>query len=112
MKKTILLILAVLGILLPMSQFIPASIEGEFSLSGMFSEMTATRTLTGVTLDFLVVVLTAFVFAAWETSRLKITYAWIPLIGTFLIGASFGLPFFLYLREGALEAGPRGTQPV
>lgn len=112
MKKTILLILAVLGILLPMSQFVPASIEGEFSLSGMISEMTATRTLTGVTLDFLVVVLTALVFAAWETSRLKIRFTWIPLIGTFLIGASFGFPFFLYLRERAFEAGSGRTEPV
>ncbi len=112
MKKAIFLTLAVLGIVLPMSQFIPASIEGEFSVGGMFSEMTATRTITGVTFDFLVVVLTALVFAAWETSRLKIRFAWIPLIGTFLIGASFGLPFFLYLRERALDAGPRGTLPA
>jgi hypothetical protein len=112
MKKTIFLILALLGIVLPMSQFVPASIEGEFSLSGMFAEMTATRTITGVTLDFLVVVLTAIVFAARETARLKIRHAWIPLIGTFLIGASFGLPFFLYLRERALEAGPRGREPA
>jgi hypothetical protein len=28
----------------------------------------------------------------------------IPLAGTFFIGFSFGLPFFLYLRERALEA--------
>ncbi len=103
MKKTIFLTLAILGIVLPMSQFIPASIDGEFSVSGMFSEMTATRTITGVTLDFMVVVLTALVFAVWETLRLKIRFTWIPLIGTFLIGASFGLPFFLYLRERALK---------
>ncbi|MFW5689120.1 MAG: DUF2834 domain-containing protein [Spirochaetota bacterium] len=109
MKKIAFLVLALLGIVLPMSQFIPASIDGEFTVAGMFAEMTATRTITGVTFDFMVVVVTAIVFGAWEAFRLKIRLAWIPLLGTFLFGASFGLPFFLYLRERAIvrEAMPR-----
>jgi hypothetical protein len=103
MKKTLFLVLAVLGIILPMSQFIPASMDGEFTVGGMFQAMTADRTITGVTFDFLVVVLTALVFGAFEAVRLRIRLFWIPLVGTFLIGASFGLPFFLYLRERAIE---------
>jgi hypothetical protein len=55
MIRTIYLVAAILGIILPMIQFIPASVA-------------------------------------------------IPLAGTFFIGFSFGLPFFLYLRERALEA--------
>jgi hypothetical protein len=108
MKKYIYLGLAVVGIVLPMSQFIPASMAGEFSVSGMFAEMTATRTITGVTFDFLVATLTALVFGIYEAVRLKLRLAWIPLLGTFLIGVSFGLPFFLYLRELEME---RGTSP-
>ena len=103
MKKTLFLILAVVGTVLPMSQFIPASIDGEFSVGYMFEAMTADRTITGVTFDFIVVVLTALVFGAYESVRLRIKGFWIPLIGTFLVGASFGLPFFLFLRERAIE---------
>ena len=103
MKKAIFLILAILGTVLPMSQFIPASMDGEFTVGGMFEAMTADRTITGVTFDFFVVVLTALVFGAYEGVRLRIKWFWVPLIGTFLIGASFGFPFFLYLRERAIE---------
>ncbi|MFW6288548.1 MAG: DUF2834 domain-containing protein [Spirochaetota bacterium] len=106
MKKHVFLALAVLGIILPMSEFVPASLDGEFTVAGMFDAMFASRTIAGVSLDFTVVVLTAIVFGAFEAIRLRIPLAWIPLAGTFLIGASFGLPFFLYLRELALEKRP------
>lgn len=102
MKRWIYLFLAIIGIILPMSQFVPASIDGEFSVSGMLERMTADRTITGVTYDFLVVVTTGLVFGVFESIRLRIRWAWISLIGTFLIGASFGLPFLLFLREQAI----------
>jgi hypothetical protein len=102
-KKYIYLALAILGIILPMSQFIPASLDGEFTIGGMFQAMTANRTITGVTLDFTVAVITGLFFGVLEAIRLRIKLAWIALVGTFLIGFSFGLPFFLYLRELALE---------
>jgi hypothetical protein len=104
MKQHIYLILAVIGIILPMSQFIPAAAEGSFSVAGMAAEMTATRTVTGIALDFLVAVAAGFTFGLFEIRRLKIRRWWIPLIGTFFIGFSFGLPFFLHLRERALAA--------
>ena len=47
----------------------------------MFETMTANRSSTGVT------------FA-----------------GTFLIGVAFGLPFFLYVRERALESAPPASR--
>lgn len=105
MKKSLYLVLAAAGTVLPMSQFIPATMAGEFSVAGMFEAMFANQVIAGVSLDFTVVVVTALVFAGFETARLKIKTAWIPFVGTFLIGASFGLPFFLYLRERALERG-------
>lgn len=105
MKKFLYLVLAAAGTVLPMSQFIPATMAGEFSVAAMFAAMFANPIIAGVSLDFTVVVVTALVFAGFETPRLKIRTAWIPLVGTFLIGASFGLPFFLYLRQRALESG-------
>jgi hypothetical protein len=103
MKRYLFLALALAGIILPMSQFIPASLDGEFTVGGMFDAMFANRTIAGVSLDFTVVVVTAIVFGVYEAVRLRMRLAWIPLFGTFLIGASFGLPFFLYLRERAID---------
>jgi hypothetical protein len=111
MKRNIFLLLSVAGIILPMSQFIPASISGEFTVGGMLAEMTASRTITGVTFDFLVVVITALTFGIAESVRLKIRWAWVCLVGTFLIGASFGFPFFLFLREGALAKRQSRAEP-
>lgn len=96
------LVIAVLGTVLPMSQFIPASIDGEFTVQGMFQEMTSTRTLTGVSLDLTVAVWAGLAFGFIEIKRHKVRHWWIALVGTFLIGFSFSLPFFLFLRERAL----------
>jgi len=63
----------------------------------LFIEMTASKTITGVTFDFLIVVITGFVFAIYEAVRLKIRRAWVCLIGTFLIEASFALYFIVTL---------------
>lgn len=112
MKKQVYLLLAVAGTVLPMSQFIPASIAGEFSIGGMFAAMFANRTITGVSLDFLVVVTTGLVLGITETIRLRVRLWWVALTGTFLIGASFGLPFFLFMRELAIaqQAGPARSE--
>ena len=103
MGKIIYLILAIIGVILPMSQFIPATIAGEFSLNGLFKDMTQTRILTGVSLDFFIAATAAIVFIIIEGKKRKLSLVWVAIVGTFLIGLSFGLPFFLYLRERSLE---------
>lgn len=109
MKKYVYLALAVAGIILPMSQFIPASLAGEFTITGMFDAMFANQTIAGVSLDFTVVVFTCLFLAVTETLRLRVRLWWVALAGTFLIGASFGVPFFLFMRELSLDrADPEG----
>jgi hypothetical protein len=93
------LALAVVGAVLPLSQFIPASMAGEFSISGMMEQLTATRTVTGFTFDLTVAALAGIVFIIAEGIRRGVRHYWIALVGTVLIGFSFGLPFFLFLRE-------------
>lgn len=101
------LVLAIAGVALPMSQFIPATIAGEFTLTTMFEQLSATQTVLGFTLDLTVAALAGVLFIVVEAIRLKIKLAWIAVAGTFLIGFSFGLPFFLFLREGAPETQAR-----
>jgi hypothetical protein len=97
--KYVYLVLAVAGTILPMSQFIPASLAGEFSIAAMIADSTATPLATGVTLDLAVAASTGLLFIIVEAIRRRIKLAWIAIAGTFLIGFSFGLPFFLFLRQ-------------
>ena len=99
--RSVYLILAILGALLPLSQFVPASIEGSFSVGALLSEVSATRNLRGVALDLMVAAITGLVFFIHEGRRLRVRHLWLPVLGTLLVGFSFGLPIFLYLREGA-----------
>lgn len=97
--RYIYLVVAILGIILPMSQFIPASIAGQLTIGQLFEDITATRNVAGLTLDISVAVLAGIIFMIAESIRMRIRLVWIPILGSFLIGFSFGLPFFLFLRE-------------
>ena len=108
-RSTIYLILAIVGAVLPLSQFVPAAMQGEFSVAAMIQEMTATRTLTGISLDLMVAAITGMVFIVSEGIREKIQGYWIAIVGTVFIGFSFGLPFFLFLWQRKREIA-QGTQ--
>jgi hypothetical protein len=43
------------------------------------------------------------VFVWLEGHRVAARHLWAPIFGTLVIGVSFGLPLFLYLRERAIE---------
>jgi hypothetical protein len=98
------LVLAILGAALPLSQFVPATVVGEFSVGAMVADLTSTRIIAGFTLDLLVAAVVGIAFMIAEARRLQIRHTWIALVGTVLIGFSFGLPFFLFLRERELLA--------
>jgi hypothetical protein len=103
MLRYVYLTLAVLGTILPMSQFIPASIEGSFSIGALWADSTDTQLVTGLTYDLMVAAVTGLLFIVVDAVRNKIKLAWISVVGTFLIGFSFGLPFYLFLREVKLR---------
>jgi hypothetical protein len=60
----------------------------------------------------LVAATTGVLFIVVEAVRRRIRLAWIAVVGTFLIGFSFGLPFFLFLRQIQLDRETRGTVSV
>lgn len=103
--KWLYLCLAVLGAALPLSQFVPASMDGSFSVANLLSELMSTKNLRGIAFDLGIAALTGVVFMIAEARRMKIRLVWLPLLGTVLIGYSFGLPLFLYLRERARTNG-------
>ena len=51
-------------------------------------------------------VITFFVLVAFivvEGRRLAMNRLWLPILGSLLVGLSFGLPLFLWMREGYLN---------
>jgi hypothetical protein len=54
-------------------------------------------------MDVIVSAIVLILFIQNEGKRLRMRFLWLPTIGTFLIGVSFGLPLFLYLRQIELD---------
>ena len=104
------LVLALLGAALPLSQFVPASIDGSLTVTSLLSEAMATRTLRGLSFDLLLAAITGIIFMVVQSRREGLRHLWAPLLGTLFIGFSFGLPLFLYLRERGNQKNERLTE--
>jgi hypothetical protein len=102
-RKTLYLVLCVLGFALPYSQFVPWVIEHGLDMRLFVQQLFANRIGGFFGLDFLVSAVTLIGFIRSEGTRLKIRSTWLPIVSVLVVGVSLGLPLFLYLREGELE---------
>src|SRR3989442_2357 len=110
-RKNAYLFLCVLGVVLPYSQFVPWLVENGLNAQLFVRQLFANRIGAFFGWDVLVsgVVLVGFVRS--EGKRLGMSLLWLPILGLCVVGVSFGLPLFLYLRERALESAG-GAKPV
>lgn len=101
--KVVFLVLCVLGTLLPLSQFIPWVVENGLDMPLFFQELFSTKIGGFFGMDVIVsaVVLILFIFA--EGKRLEMPNLWLPVVATFSVGVSLGLPLFLYMRQNQLD---------
>ena len=99
--KHLYLILCILGAVLPYSQFVPWVAQHGLNVPLMLRELFANRISAFFGLDVIVSAVALLAFIRVERKRAPIPNWWIAVLGTLLIGGSFGLPFFLYLRESA-----------
>jgi Terpene cyclase DEP1 len=93
------LLLAVLGAVLPYSQFIPWLAAHGLNARLLLTDLFAGRISAFFGLDVIVSALVLIVFIFREGAERKIRTLWLPVAATCLIGVSCGLPLFLYLRE-------------
>jgi Protein of unknown function DUF2834 len=94
------LIFAVLGLILPYSQFIPWIAEHHsLNISTFLSDLFANRISAFFAMDVVVSAVVLISFIQTEGKRLQMRLLWLPTLGTLLVGVSFGLPLFLYLRQ-------------
>ena len=97
------LIFCVLGIFLPYSQFVTWLLEHGLNLSLFFSELFANRISAFFVLDVIVSAIVLIWFIQIEGKRLPVRLLWLPTIGTFIVGVSFGFPLFIFLRQAMLD---------
>ena len=101
--KATFLILCVLGILLPLSQFVPWVIDNGLNMPLFFQELFSTKVGGFFGMDVIVSAVVLFVFIFAEGRRLGMPNLWIPVVATLSVGVSLGLPLFLYMRQSKIE---------
>jgi hypothetical protein len=105
------LVLALVGTILPYSQFVPFLREHGLDAGLFWRQLFANRISAFFALDVLVSSAVLWAFVLWEGRRNRLEHLWAPIIGSLAVGVSLGLPLFLYIRERQLESrcGGRAT---
>ena len=100
------LFLAVVGTVLPYSQFVPWLAEHGLSVRLLFTQLFLGHVSAFFGLDAIVSALVLFVFIFHEGTRRRMRMLWLPVAATCLVGVSCGFPLFLYLRESQAARDP------
>ncbi|GAB6039858.1 DUF2834 domain-containing protein [Endothiovibrio diazotrophicus] len=107
--KRFYLVLCVVGLVAPYSQFVPWFMEHGVAPVEFVRQALVTRISLFAWMDVVVSAAVVFGFIFAEGRRLGMRGVWGPVLGTFLVGVSFGLPLFLLARESRLEAERGGA---
>ena len=102
--RHVYLVLCVVGALLPYSQFIPWFLEHGLDLSLFLDQLFANRIGGFFGLDVIVSLFVLWVFVFSEGRRVGIRHLGLPVLASFVVGVSLGLPLFLYMRQLHLDA--------
>jgi Terpene cyclase DEP1 len=97
------LLLAVIGLAAPYSQFIPWVLDHGLNVRLLFAELFSTRLGAFFGLDVLISAIVLIGFIRREGVARKVRLLWLPIAATCLVGVSCGLPLFLFLRERAIS---------
>lgn len=97
-------LLALLGTVLPLSQFLPWFFEHGLNAPLFIEELFSTRIGGFFGWDVIISGLVMLVLIFTEGRRLGMRYLWLPALGGVTVGVSLGLPLFLLMRERHLSA--------
>jgi hypothetical protein len=97
------LVCCVLGLVLPYSQFVPWLLEHGLNITLFFRELFANRISACFAMDVIVSAIVLICFIQSEGKRLRVRLLWLPMVGTLVVGVSFGFPLFLFLRQVTLD---------
>lgn len=103
--KWLYLIAAVLGTVLPLSQFIPFLAAHGLDMRLFFQQLFANDVSGFFGMDVIVSSLALWLFIFSEGRRLKMNNLWLYIVCNLAVGVSLALPLFLFFRERKIEAG-------
>ena len=97
--RTLYLLLAIVGTVLPYSAFIPFLLEHGLDVRVFVEQLFASRISAFFGWDVIVSSVVLWLFVIVEGRHLGMRHLWIPIAGNLAVGVSLGLPLFLYMRE-------------
>jgi Terpene cyclase DEP1 len=97
------LLCCVIGLVLPYSQFVPWLLEHGLDATLFLRELFANRISAFFATDVIVSAIVLLWFIQSEGKHMLVRLLWLPTVGTLVVGVSFGLPLFLFLRQVTLD---------
>lgn len=97
--KNIYLALAIIGTVLPLSQFYGFLTVYGLSFSSFFEQLLVNKVSSFFATDVFISAIATIIFIASEGRRKRIKNYWLCYIGLFFAGISCRFPLFLYLNE-------------
>src|SRR3982751_3048455 len=99
------LIAALLGTILPLSQFIPFLATYGFDMPLFFRQFFQNHVSAFFGMDVIVSSLVLWLFVFSEGRRRGMKNLWLYVVCNLAVGVSLALPLFLFFRERKLKAG-------
>jgi hypothetical protein len=94
-------VLAVVGLVLPLSQFLPWAIAHGLDVVRFVNELFVNAISRFFAFDVIVSAVVTIVLVLTDDRPLGVAKRTLPIVGTLCVGVSFGLPLYLYLRVRA-----------
>lgn len=98
------LIVAILGMILPLSQLIPFLVTYGFDMPLFFRQLFQNHVSAFFGIDVIVSSLALWLFVFSEGRRHSMKNLWLYLVCNLTIGVCLALPLFLFYRERRLKA--------
>ena len=102
--KILYLLAAIVGTILPLSQFIPFLQTHGLQLKLFFTLLFSNNVSGFFAMDVIVSSLVLWIFVFAEGNRLGMRRLWFYVVCNLTVGVSLALPLFLFFRERALDS--------
>ncbi|MCU1264386.1 MAG: hypothetical protein JWM21_704 [Acidobacteria bacterium] len=102
--KWLYLIIAILGTVLPLSQFVPFLAANGLDLPLFSRQLFQTHVSAFFAMDVIVSSLALWLFVFAEGRRRGMTKLWLYVVCSLTVGVSMALPLFLFFRERKISA--------
>lgn len=103
MNYKVFIILAILGFVLPYYFFISWIYENGVDFQLFISDIFANKLSSLFAVDVFISAISLMAIIWYDSKKYHLKYVYIPIIGTFTIGVSFGLPIYFLIRLKAIR---------